>query len=81
MLMATNHLKRAKVYLAKNARDTDDPSGKNFHNGFRVFSENKLYPHSSDRWVTDISSTQFDPEAKLSFYLQKSNRNVWWSRY
>ncbi len=69
--LAKMHVARAKVYLSPDSSWLKYPAGKNFKNGFFVFSEGKLYPHSHKRWETSVSEINYDPEATFSLESQK----------
>ena len=71
MSVASGHVSRAKYYLEIKNDIKTFPPGKNFQNGFFVFSERKLLPHSPGRFVTSVSKIVYDPKATLSLQSQK----------
>lgn len=68
--IAKGHANRSKVYLQPPDSWFYIAPGKNFKNGYFVFSERMLYEHSNERWVTNISPMDYDPVAKMSFANQ-----------
>lgn len=64
--IATGYLTRMKFYLKADKNIFDIPPGKNFSNGYFIFSEHKLYPHCKERFVTSVSDIAYSTNECLA---------------
>nr|AIT93546.1 putative phage/plasmid primase [Prasiolopsis sp. SAG 84.81] len=74
--MAKNYSWRVKGLLGIRPEWKIFPNGINFKNGYLEYETGRLLPHTHKRWITYVSSEEYDRNAKLSLRTRETLMNM-----